>query len=1061
MIRRIFEQVPIAVTLIGLMVLVAALPPGLGYLFQNTTVAALALAAALLAGGLLALELTRPLRELRARAMALAVRHGAAPEAAHCGNEIVALRGAFIAMTESLERDRRRLELAHQQATEHSHELARREHEARDLAMVASRTHNAVIITDAAGLVLWVNQAFTRITGYALDEVRGRKPGSLLQGPGTDPATVARMREHLAAGAGFHCEILNYSRDGREYWLDVEVQPIYDGAGRIEKFMAVELDITDRKLKEQDLRQAEEFLDSVVENIPAMVFVKDAQDLRYQRINRAAEQILGMPRAAFVGKNDYDFFSRDKAERYIAQDRAALAAAEALEVESDEFSTATGELRILRTRKLPIRDKNGAPRYLLGISEDVTEQRNQQARLRQATEEALAASRAKSQFLANMSHEIRTPMNGVLGMTELLLGTQLSDRQRRFAETVYRSGEALLQIINDILDFSKIEAGKLELQKEEFALAALIEEIGELLAPRAHAKRVELACEVGSGLPPLLVGDAGRIRQVLTNLAGNAIKFTEAGEVLVKAAVAPGAAADAASCTVCFTVRDTGIGMPPEVLERLFRVFEQGSSSATKRYGGTGLGLAISQHLVQMMDGNITVSSEAGHGSTFEFRLTLPVGARTAAVAPLGEPAASLAGKRILVVEDNPTNRGILAQQMRNWGAECAAVDQGFSALDALEAAVGAGWPFDAALIDMKMPGMSGVELAERIHRSPRLAATRLAMLTSLSGPRDLSRARAAGIDLYLEKPVRQAELQRALRKLLAQPIPPARLQAAPQPGDGPPARIGGHVLVVEDNPVNREIAGTMLEQLGYSHAIAENGREALQQLSGQSFDLVLMDCQMPEMDGFEALRHIRAGGEGATLAVPTDVPVIALTANALAGDRERCIEAGFNDYLSKPFAETDLQAVLSRWPCAAVAAVVALPPPVATPVPAAPAAEAEGVPDSPLDPRILHTLRTMERGGAHGLIARLSGAFLASAPELFEQLRQAAACGDMAAARMAAHTLKSSNANIGAVAVSKLFARIEADARASEAAATAGRLDEAEHELRRVFAALQNLSPA
>ncbi|MDB5805667.1 MAG: sensor hybrid histidine kinase [Betaproteobacteria bacterium] len=1060
MIRRIFGRLPIAVALIGLLVLVATLPPGLGYLFGSGTVAALSLAVALLLGCLLALELTRPLRELRARAIALAVRHGA-PAAAESrgGNEVYALQSAFAAMTESMERDRRRLELAHQEATEHSRELARREHQARDLAMVASRTHSAVIITDAAGLVLWVNDGFTRISGYALQELRGRKPGALLQGPGTDHDTVAAMHQSLAAGTGFHCEILNYARDGREYWLDLEVQPIYDDAGRIEKFMAVELDITDRKVKEQALRQAEEFLDSVVENIPAMVFVKDARDLCYQRINRAAEQVLGLPREGFVGKSDFDFFDAAKAQRYIAQDRAALAAQVPLEIENDEFVTADGSLRVLRTRKLPIRDKNGVPRYLLGISEDVTEQRDQQARLRQATEEALAASRAKSQFLANMSHEIRTPMNGVLGMTELLLGTQLSERQRRFAETAYSSGEALLQIINDILDFSKIEAGKLELQIEEFALAPLIGEIGELLAPRAHGKRIELTCQVDGVPPPTLMGDAGRLRQVLLNLAGNAVKFTESGEVLVQASVLPGPEG-AAACRVRFTVRDTGIGMSAEMQERLFRVFEQGSSSTTKRYGGAGLGLAVGQHLVQMMGGRIKVSSNAGAGSTFEFCLNLPAGARTTQGEPPAEPVPTLEGRRILVVEDNPTNRGILAQQLENWGAECAAVDQGFSALDALEAAAAAGLPFDAALIDMKMPGMSGLELAQRIRRSPRLAATRLALLTSLSGPRDPAQARAAGIDLYLEKPVRQTELRQALRRLLGQhgaPSRPQALQAKPPTAPAAraaPAQGGGRVLVVEDNPVNREIACTMLEQLGRGHEVAENGRDALERLAAQAFDLILMDCQMPEMDGFEALRQIRAG---TPLAVTPGVPVIALTANALAGDREHCIDAGFNDYLSKPFSEADLRTVLARW---LPQAANAFTPPAAQPISIR--LEPAAAPlDSPLDPRILHNLQTMEQGGAHGLIARLCGAFLASAPPLFEELRAAAGRGDMAAARLAAHTLKSSNANIGALAVSKLFAQIEADARASETAAAAARLDEAERELRRVFSALQTLSPA
>jgi CheY-like chemotaxis protein len=652
-------------------------------------------------------------------------------------------------------------------------------------------------------------------------------------------------------------------------------------------------------------------------------------------------------------------------------------------------------------------------------------------------------------------------------MTELLLGTELSDRQRRFAETVYRSGEALLDIINDILDFSKIEAGKLELESEPFPLAQVVEEVAQLLAPRAHQKRVELICEVDQALPPRLMGDAGRIRQILINLVSNAVKFTEAGEVTLR--VGAGAAADPAGdgaparCEVRFEVRDTGIGMPAEVQNRLFRLFEQGSASTTRRYGGTGLGLAISQHLVQMMGGKIAVDSTPGDGSSFSFRLWFaPAMAAPAEEFPAtpaadrrhGAPDRSLAGRRILIVEDNPTNRGILTCQLESWACDCAAVESGFRALEVLQAAAAAGRRFEAALIDMKMPGMSGVELAERIKRSPQLAGMRLVMLTSLSGSREMTRARTAGIELYLEKPVRQAELKHALGKLLclAPRDPAAGVAVAPL------QNLGGRVLVVEDNPVNLEIACTMLEQAGCAYFTAENGRAALETLAQGAVDLVLMDCQMPEMDGFETVRQIRlGGGRHGPLAVAAAVPVIALTANALSGDRERCMAAGFNDYLSKPFSETDLRGVLVRWLPRAGAVALPAPPAGAAPV------TAETTPPAPsvLDPHVLKSLRAMEQGGAHGLIARLTGAFLASAPPLFDQLKQAATRGDMKAARHCAHTLKSSNANVGALATSRLFAQIEADARGNAAAAAQARLAEAELEFQQVIAALKNLTHA
>ena len=1160
------------------------------------------LLAALLCAGLLAIGLTRPLRRLQAHALEIGARHGMpAPAQRRAGNEIRGLQRAFAAMAESLEQHRRKLEQASLEATEKSVALARREREARDLAMVASRTLNAVIITDAQGRIEWVNAGFTRISGYSFEEARGNKPGALLQGPDTDPATVALIRECLRAGTGVHCEILNYAKDGRAYWLDIDVQPIRDEHGRVEKFMAVELDITDRKHKEQELLRAEEFLNSVIENIPAMVFVKDAEHLCFQRVNRAAEEVSGFPSSAFIGHDDHAFFSAAEAEQIMAEDRLTLAANRPVEIPARPLVTAWGEVRTLRTRKIPICDKNGTPRYLLGIAEDVTdrlraqqaleeseqrfrlyadtlqdlvfitdpagatmyyvnpavehmwglspaqlyaqprcyeplvdaedmelfgvrermerelepvyieyrlhhptrglrwlslqtqtvrmetgearvhgickditEHRAQQEVLKLAKDEAEAANLAKSQFLANMSHEIRTPMNGVLGMTELLLGTELSDRQRRFAETVYRSGEALLDIINDILDFSKIEAGKLELQAEDFSLAQIVEEVAELMAPRAHQKRIELVCELDETLPPVLRGDAGRIRQVLINLAGNAVKFTEAGEVLLKVGRATGSggaggdgvgggeAAASSSCAISFTVRDTGIGMPADVQQRLFRVFEQGSATTTRRYGGTGLGLAISQHLVQLMGGRIAAHSRAGAGSTFSFGLDLEIGSAPPAgllPPPLVLPE-SLHARRILIVEDNPTNRGILVQQMESAGADCAAAENGFRALEILQAAVGAGRPFELAVIDMKMPGMSGVELAEHIKRAPQLAGMRLAMLTSLSGPRELARARAAGIELYLEKPVRQAELRQALARLLLQADSARPAGAVPAPG-APLLALQGRVLVVEDNPVNREIACTMLEQTGCAHAIAENGREALRMLARERFDLVLMDCQMPEMDGFEAVAQVRlGGGTYGPLAVSADIPVIALTANALAGDRERCLGSGFNDYLSKPFSETELRNILLHWLPRPAAGAAHLPTPAAPVCQDAPPLDAE----SPLDQRTLQRLRAMEDNGAHGLLGRLADAFLASAPPLLDQLKDAAARGDLAAARHCAHTLKSSNANVGALAVSRLFAQIEADARSGAAVMppdTTMRIAAAEHEFGRVVEALKNLTPA
>ena len=1186
---------------------------------QVLLVAALVLAFALALGILATLSITGPLTRLRRRAESIARSHDAdAANLPAARNELVALGRAFRRMTDSLIAHSARLESAREREEEKSRALAVREAEARMLAMVADRTHNAVVITDAGGRVEWVNDGFTRITGYTAAEVTGRRPAQFLQGPGTDPAVCQLMGEAIRAGRGFKVELLNYAKDGREYWVEIEVQPIHGEDGQVERFMAIELDITSRKRQEQALLSAEAFLNSLVENVPVMMLVKDGRDFTYRHVNRVAEEFFGIKREAFAGRTDADLFPQDQAEDANNSDRQVVETGRPVNLPMVVRRTGRGDHRILSVRKIPVPASEGAGTYLLCIAEDVTERvrsqkaledseqrfrlfadtmadqvfitdpenscvyyvnpatehiwgltpeqlyddpacfmklihpedmelfevrqrmerelepvyiefrilhatrglrwlslqtqairiesggirvhgvckditqhRAQQEALYLAKDQAEAANHAKSQFLANMSHEIRTPMNGVMGMTELLLGTNLDDRQRRFAETVFRSGEALLSIINDILDFSKIEAGKLELQNEEFTVATLIEEVAELIAPRAHQKRVELLADVSPDVPPCVVGDAGRLRQIVLNLAGNAIKFTEEGEVIIGVRMAGGGAADCAedSVRIEFTVRDSGIGMSEEVQKRLFRVFEQGSSATNKRYGGTGLGLAISQQLVQMMGSSIEVESTPGRGSVFRFVLELRLGSATPTI-PMATPIPGLLiGRRVLVVEDNPTNRGILEQQLDAWGIGCGLADGGEQALEKLAAAAVAGRPFEAAVIDMNMPGMGGIELAERIRRNPRLASLRMILLASLAGAADEARARACGIELFVEKPVRQGDLRRALADVLL-----SRPDGRRDSGRTMPPMLTGRVLVVEDNPVNREIATAMLERLGCLYEVAANGKVALEVLGNNAFDVVLLDCQMPEMDGFETVRHIRSGGGPfAPLAVKPDLPVIALTANALAGDRELCLKAGFTDYLSKPFSEAELRGILFNWlvdkphplspearpddtlvlPMArtqhlsiltTTGTQQSLPAPapsslIATNLPGASAMRSPIAPPSgpALDPATVQRLRDME-SSVPGLLSRLSSTFTASVPALMETLGRAAETNDLAAARQAAHSLKSSNANVGALAASRLFAGIEAAARTGDTHTAFARITCAQQELARVLDELRAL---
>jgi two-component system, sensor histidine kinase and response regulator len=902
----------------------------------------------------------------------------------------------------------------------------------------------------------FANGPFCAELKLALAELIGKTDKDLY------PADLAEKymrddRRVMESGQIFEAIEEHIGPDGDPSYVSVLKVPLHDSNQEVIGMQGIFWDVTPRMRAEEALRQAKHLAE---ENETRTRLIVDAAYDAYVAMdangliidwNRQAELIFGWPRGEAI--------ARPLHELIISPSYRAAHVAGVL-----HFLT-TGEGPLLNRRvEVPALRRDGSEfpvemtispiRYgnewiFSAFLHDITKRKMYEAELRQARDAAEAASQAKSEFLANMSHEIRTPMNAIIGLTELLLDTPLNVEQRDYLETVKKSADALLSVINDILDFSKIEAGKLELEYSPFDVRESLGDTLNTLALRAHQKGLELACHIAPEVPETVIGDPVRLRQILINLVGNAIKFTDRGEVVVDVqmqdekvvgwaessrptgggVVGLEDSGPPTSCTLHFSVRDTGIGIPADKQAMIFAAFVQADGSTTRRYGGTGLGLAISSRLVQRMGGRIWVESEPGKGSAFHFTAHF-VRHKAALERPARQEPGRLRGLSVLVVDDNATNRFILAETLTQWQMRPTTVENAAAALEALESAYRCGEPFALVLLDAHMPEMDGFMLAERIHEHPDLTGATVMMLSSASGTLEARRCEKLGLAAYLSKPIKQAELYRAILAALGSP------EMRPQPPP-PPSPRGGRslrLLLAEDNLVNQKLAVRLLEQQGHRVVVTANGREAVEAVQRQPFDLVLMDVQMPEMDGFEATAAIRQAERG----TGRHLPILAITAYAMKGDRERCLESGMDGYVSKPIQPRELSEMIDKL----VASSGSLD-------------KQEGSAHLVM----LDRKEIQDRvGGDMKLLHELIDLFFADCPRMWQNMCDALSQGDAVKLSRAAHTLKGSIGVFGAHSAREAAERVEQLARKGEFARAAEAVTHLEVELKHLKLALLEL---